>query len=115
MGEIIAMAILVGSILGMGIIIFRKIPTLLTLPEVEVSAKESVASMLKRKFNQYRPFKNLSLDSFLQKLLYKIRLLALKTDVKTWHWLQRLREKSQKKKLEEDNYWDEIKKSIKEK
>jgi hypothetical protein len=37
----------------------------------------------------------------------------LKTDSKTFHWLQRLRKRSQQKKLEEnEKYWQELKKSI---
>ncbi len=114
MAEIIAIVIFIGSFLGMVTMVWRKIPILLTLPEVETLPKESLFSNLKRKIKKYYPLKNFSLESFLQKVIYKIRILVLKADVKTWHWLQRLREKAQKKKVKEDHYWEEIKKAIKE-
>lgn len=112
--ELIATIILIGSIFGMGVILFRKIPLLLTLPEV-AKEKESLVLKLKRKFKELNPFKNFSSEIFLQKVLTKIRILALKTDTKTFNWLQKLREGYQKKIEERDNYWGKIKMAIKEK
>lgn len=113
MGEEIALLILTGSFLGIVAIVLRKIPILLTLPEKETFEKEGLFLKLKSKIKQYFPFKGFSLESFLTKMLYKIRILVLKADVKTWHWLQRLRQKKEKKKLEDDHYWEKIKKAIK--
>ena len=83
----------------------------------EIPARDSwkhTLSKLKEKIKILNPFKSFSYEIFLQKLLSKIRILSLKTDNKTFNWLQKLREKSQKKKnLENDNYWEEIKKSTK--
>lgn len=112
MAELIAIIILLGSVIGMAVIIYRKIPLLVELPEVLPEKGESVGSKLKKKIKEFSPFKNFSYEVFLQKLISKIRILTLKTDSKTSGWLQRLREKSQRKK-ENDNYWQEIKKSIK--
>jgi len=112
MVELIALIILIFSFLGIGIIIFRKIPTLLTLSEISLEGKESLISKLTGKIKGLNPIKNFSYEVFLQKILTKIRILSLKTDNKTFNWLQKLREKYQKKKSEkEDNYWEEIKKS----
>jgi len=111
--ELIATIILVFSFLGIGTIVFRKIPVLLTLPEISTE-RESLISKLREKIKKFNPFRNFSYEIFLQKILTKIRILSLKADNKTFNWLQKLREKYQKKKIKEkDNYWEEIKKEIK--
>ncbi len=111
--ELVAIIILFGSFLGMGAIISRKIPVLVELPEVPArDSWKDTLSKLQEKIKALNPFKSFSYEIFLQKLLSKVRILSLKTDNKTFNWLQKLREKSQKKKnLENDNYWQEIKKS----
>ena len=71
---------------------------------------------MKERLKKLNPFRNFSYEIFLQKILTKIRILSLRTDNKTFNWLQKLREKNQKKKIEkEDNYWEEVKKEIKKK
>jgi hypothetical protein len=113
--ELVAAIILFGSFLGMGAIISRKIPALMELPEIPARANwKDTLSKLKEKVKILNPFKSFSYEIFLQKLLSKVRILSLKTDNKTFSWLQKLRERAQKKKnLENDNYWQEIKKSTK--
>jgi len=111
--ELIAAIILFGSLIGMGVIIFRKIPVLLTLPEILLQ-KESFISKLKERLKKLNPFRNFSYEIFLQKILTKIRIISLKIDNKISNWLQKLREKYQKNKTKEkDNYWEEVKKEIK--
>ena len=111
--ELVAIIILFGSFLGMAAIISRKIPVLAELPEVPARAiRKDTLSKLKEKIKVLNPFKSFSYEIFLQKLLSKIRILSLKTDNKTFNWLQKLREKSKRKKIKEnDNYWEELKKS----
>ncbi|MDI6591875.1 MAG: hypothetical protein QME61_03000 [Patescibacteria group bacterium] len=113
MGETIAQIILIGSFIGMGIILYRKIPVLAKLPEVSFKREENLFLRIKNKIKEIIPLKSFSYEILLQKILSKIRILSLKTDNKIANWLQKLREKSQKKKFEEnDNYWQKIKKSI---
>ncbi len=107
--EFIAIIILISSLVGMGIILFRKIPLLVELPEVLPPKGESVSSKLRKKIKEFNPLKNFSYEVFLQKILSKIRILSLRSESKIGSWLQKLREKSQRKK-ENDNYWEEIKK-----
>lgn len=118
MAELIAIIILLSSIIGMGVIIFRKIPVLVELPEISPQEKRGEALHFFQKgmerIKGISPFKSFSYEIFLQKILSKIRILNLKSENKIANWLQRLREKSQKKKLD-DNYWEEIKKSTKKK
>ena len=95
--EFIVQIVFLFSLLGMLIILFQKIPVLAELPKVVEKPR------IKRK--------KIKIQSklFLQKLLS-----ILKTDHKTYNWLQKLREKSQKKKFQQDdNYWEKILKSTK--
>ena len=129
--EIIATIILICSLLGIGLIVRRKIPLLIELSEDLTEEDESFSSKLRQKTEELSPLKNFSYEIFLQKFISKIRILSLKTDKQTFNWLQKLREKSKKKtfssrsvnwqnqetireKLDKDNYWEEIKR-IKEK
>jgi len=106
--ETIILAILLFSFLGLIILIFRKIPILVNLPAV---AGEGFISKIKSRIKESPGFKNFSFEIFLQKIISQIRVLSLKTDHKTFSWLQKLREKTQKKKLEDGKYWEEIKNS----
>ena len=95
--EFIVQIVFLFSLLGMLIILFQKIPVLAKLPKV--------VEQPPKKRNKIKIQSKL----FLQKLLLK-----LKTDHKTYNWLQKLREKSQKKKFQQDdNYWEKILKSTK--
>ncbi len=115
MAELIAIFIFVCSLLGMVVIIWRKIPVLAGLPEVFVQTEKEKFS-LKEKIKKINPFKSSFFEVFFQKVLSKIRILTLKVENKTDKYLQRLREKAQKKKkLEKDNYWQELKNSANEK
>ena len=113
MTELIAIVILLSSVVGMGVIIWWKIPLLVELPEVLPKKGEPFSSKLKKKIKKFNPFKKFSYELFLQKLISKIRILTLKADSQTFNWLQKLREEMKKKKLENDNYWEELKKSTK--
>ena len=115
MGELIAIITLICSLLGMGVIVWRKIPVLINLPEVLPEKGEPIVLKLKRKIKELNFFRNFSYELFLQKLISKIRILTLKTDNQTFNWLQKLKERIKKKKLGEDNYWEELKKIKKEK
>jgi hypothetical protein len=116
--ELAALIILFGSLLGMGAIMFRKIPALVELPEIPAAGINwgIIFLKLKEKIKILNPFKSFSHEMFLQKLLSRIRILTLKTDNKTSSWIQKLRERSQKGKFQDNkNYWEEIKKSTKNK
>jgi len=120
MAELIAVSILIISIIGMGVIVWRKIPVLVSLSEVSqkrdevLQKKEGLFWQLRKKIEKISPLKNFSYDLFLQKVLTRIRILILKIENLLFQRVRRLRESSQKKKIEkEDNYWEEIKKEMK--
>ncbi len=114
--ELIATIILVGSLLGIVVILFRKIPVLAELPDYEpsnvvISFPVRWCKNLKEKIKNISVFKSFSSEIFLQKILSKIRILSLRVENKIASWLQKLRERSLKEKnLENDNYWEELKK-----
>ena len=109
-----ALIILICSFFGIVVVLWRKIPLLIQLPKTEM-VSEPFLLKLKNKIKLQEIIKNIHLEIFLQKLLSKFRIFTLKTDSKTANWLIRLRERSLKKKnLENDNYWQEVKKQTKE-
>jgi len=109
--EIIFSIILTSSLIGLTVIVFQKLPRLLELPETGL-APFSWHDLFS-KIKEVPPFKGVSSVVVLQKILSKVRILTLKTDNKASNWLQRLREKEQKKKFgENDNYWKEIRKRM---
>ena len=114
MVELIAIIILFGGLVGMGVILFRKIPVLAQLPEIlPISSFNARIRKILEKIKIIKHFKLPPFEIFLQKILSKIKILTLKIETKTEDWLRKLREKTQKKK-ENEKYWQELKKSIKE-
>jgi len=110
--EQVTQIILVFSGLGLLVLVCRKIPALLAVPQAKTEEKkESFVLRFGKVIFKYNPLKHLSYEIFLQKLLTKIRILTLKTDSKTHGWLQQLREKTQNKFKQGNSYWEEIKKS----
>ncbi|OGZ18604.1 MAG: hypothetical protein A2175_02525 [Candidatus Nealsonbacteria bacterium RBG_13_42_11] len=111
---LIALILLICSLTGLGIIIRRKIPVLLELPET--APVQFDFKIILSKIKSLSVFEDFSAEMFLHKILSKIRVLTLKFENKTSNWLQRLRQKSLKKKFSEnDKYWQEIKDSTEDK
>ena len=102
------------SFAGMLAIILRKVPVLVSLPAVgEKKEKKNWIFPIKERIKKINPLKKISYDAFLQKLIFKFRILILKTDNKTFQLLQDLKKKAlEKKRRLDDNYWEEIKKKM---
>ena len=109
----IAKIILFSSTFGMGIILVKKIPILVSLPE---QTKEDFSLKIlflgiKEKIKNFDFVKSFSLEKFLQKLLLRFKFLALKTDNLTSKWIVALRSRSiQRKNNLSDDYWAKVKK-----
>jgi len=109
--NLIAIIISLLSFTGILVIVLRKIPVLLSLSNVlPAEAENKFLAKLKEKAKYYNPLKNFSYETFLHILILKMRILTLKTENKTFKWLQHLKKKQQEKKLGVDNYWEEVKK-----
>jgi len=107
--ELIAQIVLISSLGGITIILLRKIPVLSELPEENIGVGETLVSKLTVRIRGVSILKSTSFESFLQKILSKIKILTLKIESKTSFWLEELRTRAQKKKIyENDNYWKEL-------
>ncbi len=109
--ETISLIILILSFLGLAVFVYRKIPTLVKLPAGHAAAGSGFLLKIKNRIKNIPALKNFSPDVFLQKIISHARVWTLKADHKTANWLKTLRQKTQKKKLENGSYWQEIKKS----
>lgn len=102
--EIIFTIILFVGLIGMSVIIFRKIPVLLELKPEEI--KPGALEKIKEKIKNNGTLRSFSKEILLHKILSKFRILTLKTENKTSAWLKQLREKN-KNKFSED-FWDKV-------
>jgi hypothetical protein len=105
--------VFIGSSIGLGGIVLRKIPELISLPDVVPEPEtESFVAEVRARIGQIGFLKKFSPEILLQKILTKIRILSLKTDNKTSDLIQKLNDNSQKKKIkQDDNYWKKVKKA----
>lgn len=112
MAVLIAQFVLLISLIGIGTILFRKIPVLTELPETFGKPEiENFIFKLKRKIKNTSTLTSFSFEVFLQKILSRIKILSLRMENRSDTLLQRLRKNSQKKKVEKtDNYWEKLKK-----
>ncbi|MFH1894890.1 MAG: hypothetical protein ABH813_03265 [Patescibacteria group bacterium] len=109
--ETTSSAILIISFLILAIFIYRKIPVLINLPAGDIATENGFFLKIKNKVKNLPGVKSFSGEVFLQKIISRARVWSLKADHKTANWLKTLRQKTQKKKLENGSYWQEIKNS----
>ena len=97
------------SIIGMGIIVFRKIPVLTELPLQETELGHS--KRFRDKIKNNRALRLFSGELLLQKTLSVIKVLTLRTENKTSAWLANSRRRALKKKDKFSNdYWRKLRK-----
>lgn len=114
--DLIALIVLVLSFSGLAILVSRKVPELKAMPEPEVVfLKKELRKKIKDKTKEVLKERSNSLESFLHKLLSKVRILSLKVDKKVSDWIVRLRRRSVDRTKGIDTYWKEIKASVKKK
>ena len=115
--EILAKIVLVGSLIGMLVIFFKKVPLLADMPKTtSVFEKRGNAWLilfrkLKEKLKNLPFLKGFSSGIFLQKILSSFRVFALKLENKTGQWLEILRKRSRENKTPEkkdDKYWEAL-------
>jgi len=107
--EPLAIIVLFIGLIGMSVIILRKIPVLAKL-QTQETENLKILETIKGKIKAVKGNSSFSGNILLQKMLSKIRVLILRTDSKTSAWLVNLRQKSLKnKKNFSDDYWEKIK------
>ena len=113
MAEIIAITILLGSLSGMAVILFQKIPILIKLAP-EQSEQVCLLGDIEKKIKKIGFFHLSYFENFLQKILRRSKILTLKTENEITLLMERLQQKSKNNGTKpKDNYWKELKKSIK--
>ena len=115
--ELILIIVFLGSLVGIGVVIIRKIPVLLERSEIiRESQTKNIISVVRKKIKNNSLFNSFFYETFLQKLLSRIKILTLRTETKIDSSLQGLRKKSQKRKKEiSDDYWKDLKDLVKKK
>lgn len=117
--ESILQIILLGSSIGLGGIIFSKISLLRTLPEKSLQPsekKQDFALRLKIEMKKLNPFKALTYEVFLEKVLTNIRTIFFNMENKISGLIKELKQNVEERKAREnDNYWEKIKKSTRNK
>lgn len=108
--EIFLLSLLVFSLIGIALILFRKIPVLVKLPEARLVG-ESLFHKIKKGVARLPGAQKFDYELYLQKMLSKVRVLTLKTETKTGNWLERLRQKRNGHNGHNNEYWEELKKA----
>lgn len=113
--EIFLQIIFVLSLAGMVCFVLRKAPEVVALPEKDyfLNAK----NLIKReeiKAKSYLREKSIVWENSLHKFLLRVRILFLKADNKVLGLTQKLKQRAEKKKRP-DEYWKDIKTSLKKK
>ena len=116
--DLLVKIIFFGSLSGMLVFIYLKLPVLVALPESSKKSSNAREIWLEMKKIAGRApiLKTFSFELFLQKVLSRIRILTLKAEHKTANWLQKLREKTNSRNqqpVKDDNYWLKLKKITK--
>ena len=97
MAEIIATIIFIGSLCGMAVICYRKIPALESL-SVEDEARRNVDfSGAAEKIKQVNPMRFTCFEKFLKKFLLRVRIFNLKIENNVNYLLKKAREAREKK------------------
>ncbi|MFW6282737.1 MAG: hypothetical protein ACOC1P_01630 [Minisyncoccales bacterium] len=104
------------SLIGLTVLVFKKIPVLNELPVETNKNKNDHIINLKKKVVKMNPLKNFSSEIILQKVLSKIRVTNLKIENKTSKSLSNLRRNYKKKQnlRKGDNYWQQVRNATKE-
>lgn len=117
--ESILQIILLGSSIGLGGIILKKIPLVRTLPEESSQSsekKQDFVLKLKTKVKKNNPFKDFSYEVFLEKILASVRTISSNMENKTSGLMKELKQSVKERKAREnDNYWEKIEKSTRNK
>ncbi len=106
--EIIFISLGLVSLSGISVILLKKIPALVQLPD-SASPEGSAGSLLKNGLKKIPGSQRFDYELYLQKMLSRVRVLTLKTENKTGNWLERLRQR--RNGNSNDGYWEELKKA----
>lgn len=105
--ETITIVVFWVSLAGVVAILFHKIPALLQIPLSKNTP--SKGKILANKIKVINPWKNFSYKKSLAKLLLRFKIINLKLENKTSHWIERLKSGSKKKEADfPEQYWQKL-------
>ena len=107
--EIILAIVAFVGLLGTAVMVLRKVPAMVSLPEK--AAGDPLMAKIRSQVRHLPGSEAFDYEVHLQKILSHVRVLTLKTEQKTGTWLERLRKKNSQKRNNRDDYWDELKKA----
>lgn len=108
--EEIILIILFVSFFVIIFLLWRKIPLIAELTVPSTTKKTGLLFILRDGISKILELRHINFLLVAQKILSKIRILALKIERVIALWLQKLREKSRKKNVvEQDRYWSTLK------
>jgi len=115
--ELIASITAILSFIGLAIIILKAVPQLKEMPEPEfVFIRKDLRKKIRDKTKEVLKENSNNLESVLHKILSRIRIVSLRVDKRVSDWILKLRSRSLERTKEGlDNYWKEIKASVKKK
>jgi len=107
--EIFSLVVCVISFLSLTFFVYKKVPVLSGLPEREVfpvrklkkETEEKLRIALKQRLHIF--------EGVLQKDLHKLRVLFLRADNRATDWIGKLRERSEKRKIDMEDHWKDLK------
>ncbi|MDD4662127.1 MAG: hypothetical protein PHG24_02505 [Candidatus Pacebacteria bacterium] len=112
--EIIALVVMIFSFLGMVVIVGRKVPDIITLPNnPNFIPGRDLKEKILRELKDIVKKNYFEIQLFVQKRLYKIRIIILRLDNKIFNLNLKLKEKSRKTKEDIDFELDDIKNRLK--
>lgn len=110
MFQTIALIVLISSFLGLFAILVKKIPILASLSvSLQEKKKNYFFQQLKVNFGKVSKLKEFFGKKLLLRVLSKLKILALKSEMKIEKYLQQLRKKNKSQEGKKDNYWEELK------
>ncbi|MCK9393300.1 hypothetical protein M0Q03_00655 [bacterium] len=107
--EIFSLVLCIISFLSLTFFVYKKMPVLSGLPEREmfpgVKIRKEAEEKLKIVFKQ----KLHSLEGMLQKNLHRSRVLLMRADNRATDWIYKLKERSDKRKIDLEDPWKDLK------
>ncbi|MCK9578364.1 hypothetical protein M0R01_02635 [bacterium] len=106
--EIFSLVVCGISFLSLTFFIYKKMPVLSGLPEREILPIGRIKHDTEEKLKIILKHRLHLLESDLQKRLHKMRLLFLRADNRATDWIGKLRERSEKRKIDMEDHWKDL-------
>ena len=106
--EIFSLVVCLTSLLGLLGFIYRKMPVLAGLPEREVFPIKRIKEDVQENLKMSAKERLHRFEIFLQKNLQKSRVLFLMADNRATDMIKKLRERSDKRKIEYEAHWKDV-------